>query len=274
MYSRFFVKALADMELLDFQEPFQALFTQGMILGPDGNKMSSSKGNVIAPRDIVERYGADAARTYILFMGPADQDAAWSESGVAGVYRFLARLWVLGEELSSGNEGADPPEDPQGDSLTLIRKAHWAIDKVTGDVGGRFAFNTAIAAIMELINEIYRHPDATPEARRFATATAASLVFPFAPHLASEIYERLTGLRVWETPWPDADPELLLTETFELVCQVNGKVRDRVPAPSGAPREELERLCLETRGVKAHLDGLEIAKVIVVPDKLVNVVVR
>jgi leucyl-tRNA synthetase len=279
MYSRFFVKALADMELLSFQEPFQALFTQGMILGPDGNKMSSSKGNVIAPRDIVERCGADAARTYILFMGPADQDAAWSESGVGGVYRFLARLWRLGEELGAPAEsgpppGADAPTDPRGDALTLTRKTHWAIEKVTTDIGGRFAFNTAIAAIMELVNEIVKPTEAGPEARRFATATAASLVFPFAPHLASEVYERLTGNRVWEIPWPDADPELLQIETFELVCQVNGRVRDRVSAPSGAPNDELERLCLETKGVRAHVDGQEIAKVIVVPDKLVNVVVR
>jgi leucyl-tRNA synthetase len=273
MYARFFVKALADMDLLSFQEPFRALFTQGMILGPDGNKMSSSKGNVIAPRDIVERYGADAARAYILFMGPADQDAAWSDSGVEGVHRFLARLWRLGQELVGQGSGADAPGDPQGDALTLVRKANWAIDKVTSDLSGRFAFNTAIAAIMELVNEIYRHPDADAGARRFATATAASLVFPFAPHLSSEVYEQLTGERVWETPWPDADPQMLQSETFELVCQVNGRVRDRVLAPSGAPREELERLCLATRGVQAHLNGQEVAKVIVVPDKLVNLVV-
>jgi leucyl-tRNA synthetase len=278
MYSRFFVKALSDLELLDFQEPFQALFTQGMILGPDGNKMSSSKGNVIAPSTIIERYGADAARTYILFLAPADQDAAWSDTGVEGVHRFLARLWRLGDEMAGPvadeHQGADPPENPEGEALILVRKANWAIEKVTADVGGRFAFNTAIAAVMELVNEIYRHPEAEASARHFATATAASLVFPFAPHLASEVYEALTGQRVWETPWPDADPEMLQTDTFELVCQVNGKVRDRVSAPSGAPREELERLCLDTRGVKAHINGQEIAKVVVVPDKLVNVVVK
>ena len=119
-----------------------------------------------------------------------------------------------------------------------------------------------------------KYPWADVHARRFATATAASLVFPFAPHLGAEAYEMLTGRRVWEEPWPDADPDMLQADTFELVCQVNGKVRDRVDAPTGAPREELEQLCLASRGVKAHLDGHEIAKVIVVPDKLVNVVVR
>jgi len=124
------------------------------------------------------------------------------------------------------------------------------------------------------VKVIYRYPGADPEARRFATATAASLLFPFAPHLGAEVYEMLTGRRVWEESWPDADPDMLVTDTFELVCQVNGRVRDRVRAPSGAPREELERLCLAARGVQTHLDGHEIAKVIVVPDKLVNVVAR
>jgi leucyl-tRNA synthetase len=278
MYARFFVKALADMELLDVQEPFQALFTQGMILGSDGNKMSSSKGNVVAPSAIVERFGADAARCYILFVGPPDQDAAWSDSGLDGVYRFLSRLWRLGDELALDPGAADPgsvgPGNPTGDGLTLVRKANWAIAKVTDDMRGRFAFNTAIAAVMELVNEIYRHPGADEQARRFATATAASLVFPFAPHLGSEVYEQCCGRRVWEEPWPDADPEMLVADTFELVCQVNGKVRDRVTATTGAPREELERLALASRGVQSHVDGHQVAKVIVVPDKLVNVVVR
>ncbi len=274
MYARFFVKAFADMQLLDVQEPFQALFTQGMILGPDGHKMSKSQGNVISPMPIVERFGADAARCYVLFIGPPDQDAAWSETSLEGVHRFLARLWRLGDELGEDASAAEAPPYPQGDALTLVRKANWAIDKVTGDMTGRFAFNTAIAAVMELVNAIYRHPDADPAARRFATATAASLLFPFAPHLGAEVYEQLTGRRVWVEPWPDADPAMLQAETFELVCQVNGKVRDRVTAPTGAEREELERLCLESRGVRAHVDGQEIAKVIVVPDKLVNVVVR
>ncbi|MGI8864766.1 MAG: leucine--tRNA ligase [Solirubrobacteraceae bacterium] len=275
MYARFFVKALADLDLLDVQEPFQALFTQGMILGPDGQKMSKSAGNVVSPMPIVDRYGADAARCYILFIGPPDQDAAWSESSLAGVHKFLGRLWRVGDQLSAETSDAEAPDDPQGDSLTLVRKAHWAIEKVTGDLAGRFAFNTALAAIMELVNEIYNPArDPSSQARRFATATAASLLFPFAPHLGAEVYELVTGKRVWEEGWPDADPAMLQTDTFELVCQVNGKVRDRVQAPSGTSREELEQLCLGTRGVQAHLDGRQVAKVVVVPDKLVNVVVR
>jgi leucyl-tRNA synthetase len=282
MYSRFFVKALADMDLLDVQEPFRTLFTQGMILGADGNKMSSSKGNVVAPSEIVERFGADAARCYVLFMGPLDQDAAWADTGVEGVYRFLSRLWRLGDGLAgepggSGDRVAGPaeqPPKPAGDALVLVRKANWAIEKVTGDIHGRLSFNTAIAAVMELVNEIYRHLEADLAARRFAVATAASLVFPFAPHLGSEVYELVTGLRVWEEPWPTADPEMLTADTFELVCQVNGRVRDRVTATTGSSKDELQQLCLATDGVRAHLDGGEIAKVIVVPDKLVNFVVK
>ncbi len=277
MYSRFFVKALADMDLLGFQEPFQTLFTQGMILGSDGNKMSSSKGNVVAPSEIVEQFGADAARVYVLFMGPLDQDAAWADTGVQGVFRFLSRLWRLGDSLAG--EGAAPgpapqPPAPEGEALILVRKANWAIQKVTGDIGDRWSFNTAISAVMELVNELYLHTDADLEARRFAVATAASLVFPFAPHLGSEVYEQVTGQRVWEEPWPDADEDMLQTETFELVCQVNGRVRDRVTAATGSSREELEQLCLAAAGVQAHVDGNEIAKVVVVPGKLVNIVVR
>jgi leucyl-tRNA synthetase len=276
MYARFFVKALADMELLSAEEPFAALFTQGMILGADGIKMSSSKGNVVAPSSIIERFGADAARGYVLSMGPADQDAAWSDTGVKGVYDFLARLWRLGDGLASEAEPgpAEQPVEPPGDALTLVRKANWAIEKVTRDIAERFAFNTAISAVIELVNDLYRHRDADLEARRFATATAASLIFPFAPHLGSEVYEQITGEIVWEQPWPAADPAMLTSDTFELVCQVNGKVRDRVTAPTGAPKDELEKLALEAPGVQRHVDGHEIAKVIVVPDKLVNVVVR
>jgi leucyl-tRNA synthetase len=282
LYARFFVKALADMELLSVQEPFAALFTQGMILGPDGQKMSKSRGNVISPTPIIERYGADAARCYVLFIGPPDQDAAWSEASLEGVHRFLSRLWRLGQEVAetpaqtapaSPLGPAPPPVDPQGETLTLVRKANWAIDKVTSDLG-RFTFNTAISALMELVNDCRRLPDAEPAARRFAVATAASLLFPFAPHLGAELYELITGTRVWEQPWPSADPAMLTADMFELVCQVNGKVRDRVNAATGSPRAELERLALAADGVRAHINGGEVVKVIVVPDKLVNVVVR
>jgi leucyl-tRNA synthetase len=273
LYARFFTKAFADLGLLDAQEPFQALFTQGMITR-DGAKMSKSKGNVISPSTYVEKYGADTARCYILFIGPPDQDADWSDEGVEGVHRFLSRLWRLGVEAGPGGFELDAGA-LAGDDLELARKAHWAIEKVTSDMAGRFAFNTAISAVMELVNECYRRREAVAgETLRFAVATAASLVFPFAPHTASEVYELVSGERVWEQPWPSADRALLETDTFELVCQVNGKVRDRVTAPVSASREELEALARAQPNVRAHLDGHEVVKAIVVPGKLVNLVVR
>jgi leucyl-tRNA synthetase len=277
MYARFFVKALADMGHLSVQEPFMALFTQGMITR-DGAKMSKSKGNVISPAPYIERYGADTARCYILFIGPPDQDADWSDSGVEGVHRFLGRLWRLGAELAAHGEPA--PVDvttngAAGDDLELLRKAHWAIDKVTGDMSGRFAFNTAIAAVMELVNECYARRGRASEAMmRFATATAASLIFPFAPHTGADVYEQLTGRRVWEEPWPTADPELLVREEVEIALQINGKLRDRMAAPSSADREQLETLARERPRVQAHIEGRDVVKVIVVPAKLVNFVVR
>ena len=277
MYARFFCKALADLGHLDFQEPFSALFTQGMVT-KDGAKMSKSRGNVVSPAAIVERLGADTARCYILFVGPPDQDAEWSDEGVEGVHRFLGRLWRLAAEVA---ERAGPPAgewvgtaQAQGDDLALLRKTHWAIEKVGGDLR-RFAFNTAIAAVMELLNECSRLRDSADiETLRFALATAASLLFPFAPHACSDMFERLTGERVWEQPWPQADQELLESDSYELVCQVNGKLRDRVQAASGAGPEELKELCRRAPNVQAHLDGKQIVKEIVVPGKLVNLVVR
>jgi leucyl-tRNA synthetase len=194
------------------------------------------------------------------------------------VHRFLGRLWRLGMDVA-GQTGVQPLlgplEPPEGDDLELMRKAHWAIDKVTNDMAGRFAFNTAIAAVMELVNEAYRRRDTVKAATlHFATATAASLIFPFAPHTAAEVYEALTGDRVWETPWPDADLSLLERDVVEIVVQVNGKVRDRVQAAAASTREELEEMARQRPNVVAHIDGKQIVKVVVVPSKLVNFVVR
>jgi leucyl-tRNA synthetase len=277
MYARFFVKALADMELLDVQEPFQALFTQGMITR-DGAKMSKSKGNMVSPVSYVERYGADTARCYILFIGPPDQDADWSDEGVEGVHRFLGRLWRLGADVASVTDRQPllgPLEPPEGDDLELMRKSHWAIEKVTSDMAGRFAFNTAISAVMELVNEAYRRrDDVRPATLHFATATAASLIFPFAPHTGADVYEMLTGDRVWETPWPEADLSLLERDVVEIVVMVNGKLRDRVQAAPTASQDELEAMARERPNVQAHIDGRQVLKVVVVPAKLVNFVVR
>ena len=279
MYARFFVKALADMGHLRVEEPFANLFAQGMITR-DGAKMSKSKGNTISPSEYVERFGADATRTFICFMGPPEKGGDWTDEGVKGVEHFLDRLWRLSREVVERTSGAGSEVAADGGALELTRKAHWAIDKVTRDFNRGFQFNTAIAAVMELVNDGYRLKGelwGSPEgeaALRFATATAASLIFPFAPHLGAEVYEAITGERVWEQPWPEADPALLARDTFTLVLQVNGKLRDRVEADAGAPQEELLRLARESEPVRRHLDGKEVVKEVVVPGKLVNLVVR
>ena len=270
MYARFFVKALADMDLVGVQEPFAKLFTQGMITR-DGAKMSKSKGNVVAPEDYVQRFGADTARCYILFIGPPSLDADWQDSGVAGVHRFLSRLWTAAMEAP--NDGS--AESAPGEAGELLRKAHWAIDKVTHDMQSNFGFNTAIAAVMELTNEIYRQRESAPPGDvRFAVSTAASLIFPFAPHLGSEVYELMTGRRVWEEPWPQADPALLERDEIQLVVQVNGKLIDRLAAPASASSEQLEELARASDKLSARLNGKEIVKTVVVPGKLVNFVIR
>ncbi|MDX6539949.1 MAG: leucyl-tRNA synthetase, partial [Gaiellales bacterium] len=276
MYARFFTKALAAEGLLDFQEPFANLFTQGMITR-NGAKMSKSKGNVISPREYIERYGADTARCYINFLGPPDQGADWDDKGVAGVHRFLSRLWRITAQVTAA--APDAPAEAMGEPTAVLRKAHWAIDKVTRDMD-RFTFNTAIAAVMELVNDCYRDRDdllATADGAsqlRLAVATAASLIFPFAPHLGSEVYEQLMGRRVWEEPWPEADPALLAHDKIQIAVQVNGKLRDLIEASAEAPNDEVERLAQSSAKVAAQLDSREVVKTIVVPGKLVNFVVR
>jgi leucyl-tRNA synthetase len=284
MYARFFTKALADEGLLGVQEPFANLFTQGMITR-DGAKMSKSKGNVVDPADYVARYGADTARTYVCFMGPPDRGGDWVDEGVEGVHRFLARLWRLGDEqreTSSEQSAFDRnwQRGSEGPVRELIAKAHWAIDKATRDFDRDFQFNTVIAAVMELVNDAYRLKDGLrgepsgDRALRFATATAASLISPFAPHLGAETWEAVVGGRVWEVPWPLADEELLAKDVITLVVQVNGKLRDRVEVPTGAADEDVLAAVRASARVREVLDGREPVKSIVVPDRLVNLVVR
>jgi len=264
LYSRFFVKVLNEMGLVGFREPFQRLFHQGWVR-QGGTKMSKSRGNVTAPDQLAEMYGADAIRLYILFVGPADQAMDWTEDGIEGIGRFLRRLWRIVHEAAAG-PGAD-----DGDASPLVRKAHETIAKVTDDIGRRFVFNTPIAAVMELVNELGRDP-AAPGAR-FAAETAVSLIQPYAPHIAEELWQALGHERLWEQPWPVADESQLERETFELVLQVNGRVRDRVEASVGESEEDLVERAKASPRVQAHLDGKEIRQTIVVPGKLVNLVV-
>ena len=264
LYARFFTKVLNDIGLVGFREPFARLFTQGMVYYR-GAKMSKSKGNVVDPDEYIERYGADAVRLYLPFLGPVDQDAEWQDNGFEGMVRFLYRLWRVGLEQAQKPAGGEVPP------TQLARKAHATIAKVTDDIGRRFAFNTPIAAVMELVNEISRAPD--DPAARFAVETAVSLIQPYAPHVAEELWQRLGHERLWEQPWPEADPALLESETFELVVQVNGKVRDRFEVSADLPEEELVARATASPKVQAQLNGKQIRKTIVVPRKLVNLVV-
>jgi leucyl-tRNA synthetase len=267
LYARFFTKVMHELGLVGFREPFARLFTQGM-LHYQGAKMSKSKGNVIVPDEYVERYGADAARMYLLFIGPVEQDAEWQDAGFEGIVRFLQRLWRVVLEQSASEPTPRRDSQPR---TALARKAHETIAKVTDDIGRRFALNTPIAAVMELVNEIGRRPD--DPAARFAAETAVSLIQPYAAHVAEELWERLGHSRLWEAPWPQADPELLERETFELVVQVNGRVRARAEVPVGLSDDELVARAKELPRVRAHLDGKEVRKAVVVPGKLVNLVV-
>jgi leucyl-tRNA synthetase len=267
LYARFFTKVLNDLDLLGFREPFARLFTQGMIYR-FGAKMSKSKGNVVSPDEAVERYGADALRLYILYMGPAEADKEWQEAGIDGTARLLDRIWRLGLEVAAQPASGTPPDG------ALTRAAHRAIDKVSDDVLRRFQFHTPIAALFELVNEIYRVKDrAHPGEVRFATETVVSLIQPYAPHIAEELWERLGHGRLWAAPWPVADPTLIAREEIEVVVQVNGKVRDRLHVAPGTPEEELVALALASDRVRAHVDGRELRKRVVIPDRLVNLVV-
>ena len=263
LYARFFVKVMNDLGLIGFREPFARLFTQGMLYR-DGAKMSKSKGNAISPDEYVERYGADAARMYLLFIGPVEQDAEWQDAGFEGIVRFLHRLWRI-----AGEQAERPVVDPVPDT-PLARKAHRTIAKVTDDIGRRFALNTPIAAVMELLNEIQRRPD--DPAARFAVETAVSLIQPYGSHIAEELWERLGHERLWEHPWPEADPALLEVETVEVVVQVNGRIRDRLHVSPDLAEAELVELARSSERVQAHMNGGEAARTIVVPGKLVNFV--
>src|SRR5579859_3681905 len=264
LYSRFFVKALNDWGMVGFREPFERLFHQGWVtLG--GTKMSKTKGNVEGPDAVVDEYGADTVRLTILFMGPADQDMEWTPDGAEGIGRFLRRLWRLVHEVAE-----TAPADGVREGA-LARKANETIVRVTDDVLRRFQFHTPISAVMELVNELGGAVDA-PDAR-FAAETAVSLIQPYAPHVAEELWGALGHERLWEEAWPVADEAQLVRETFELVVQVNGKVRDRFEVDAGLREDELVARARESEKVRAHLNGGEPRKTIVVPGKLVNFVV-
>jgi leucyl-tRNA synthetase len=262
LYSRFFMKVLNDLGMLGVREPFARLFHQGWVQ-QGGKRMSKSQGGV-NPNELIDQFGADSVRIYILTRGPADQNIEWSPEGIPATSRFIGRLWRL------VHAAAAQPASPDGVDTPLARKAHETIARVTDDIERRFVFNTPVAAVMELLNELTRVPD--DPAARFAAETAVLLLQPYAPHVTAELWEVLGHSRVWEVPWPAYDESMLQRDTVELVVQVNGKVRDRIQVPAGLPEDELIALARASEKVQSHLNGDE-QRVIVVPDKLVNLVV-
>ena len=279
LYSRFFTKALRDCGFITADEPFANLLTQGMVL-KDGGKMSKSKGNVVDPNSMINRYGSDATRLFILFAAPPVKELEWSDQGIEGAYRFLNRLWRLVEELEEGLEPVQPASfiDPQLEAAKKLRfKEHDTIRRATQDINNEFQFNTVIAAIMELVNEMYalkeELKDADPRALSSAVATAITLLSPIAPHLCEELWQIMghtTSLT--KQPWPAFDEKALVKDEVTYVVQVNGKVRSKFQAPNNAPKDDVEATALALENVTKFTDGKTIRKVIVIPNKLVNIV--
>ena len=274
-YARFFIKALRDMGLIDFDEPFARLFNQGIIIAQK-QKMSKSRGNVITPDVYVAELGADAVRAYLMFVGPWEQGGEWNDSGISGASRWLNRLWNLVlDEYSPGSEST--PSDFQKAERGLLRVMHQTIRKVTDDLE-RIRFNTMIAALMEYTNYLDKvKQTGVVSSPRWAEAIEALLLLlaPTAPHLAEELWQRTGhGYSIHNQSWPEWDEALAKDEVVTLVVQVNGKLRDRIEVPASITEAEARRLALESRRVKAHLEGKEIVNTIYVPARLINIVVR
>jgi leucyl-tRNA synthetase len=294
IYSRFWTKVMRDLGLIANDEPARRLFTQGMVI-KDGAKMSKSKGNVVSPDEMIAKYGADATRMYALFAAPPDRDLDWQEDGVAGVSRFLARVWRLATKYApvARTAGSIPPKTqncgaaqieaaaPNGEAQKLLRKLHQTIAKITLDFEGRWHFNTCVAAIMELVNDLQAADAqlATGEVPaavvRDLLRTLVLLLAPFAPYLAAELWEELGEEgSILRAPWPVSDPDLAKEDELEIPVQINGKLVTVVRVPADAAPKAIEAAALADGKVQSRASGKAIVKVIVVPGKLVNLVVK
>ena len=283
LYSRFFTMVLRDIGLLKVGEPYDHLLTQGMVI-KDGSKMAKSKGNVVDPNDIIEKYGADTTRLFILFTSPPERELDWSDQGVDGAFRFLNRVWrmVAGQLELIGNVSPYDGTDPLPDNLkSLHRKTHQTMKKVTQDIENRFHFNTAISAIMELVNAIYQFEtddkeDALSRAvLREAIEAVVILLSPIVPHISEELWEALGGREsIASVPWPTFNPKIIEEDERVIVIQVNGKLRSRITVSVSASEEEVKEAALNTTRIKELLKDSEIRKIIYVPKKLINIVVK
>ena len=282
LYSRFFVKVLRDAGLVDYDEPFSNLLTQGMVI-KDGAKMSKSLGNVVSPEEILSKYGADTARLFILFAAPPERELEWSDQGVEGSFRFLNRIWrivqafeaVLAQKVTEYDHSNLSEADKD-----LRRVLHSSIKKVTNDIETRFNFNTAISTMMELVNALYAYKEAAKEPNSGLIYEAISdlikMMSPFVPHITEELWRGAIDANssVHEQNWPECDEEALKVDNVEIVLQVNGKVRGRLTVPAEATKEELEKIAMADANVQAHIGDATVRKVICVPGRLVNIVAK
>jgi len=282
VYSRFWTKVMRDLGLVAVDEPVTRLFPQGMV-HKDGEIMSKSKGNTVAPDDVIAEYGADTLRLYVLFAAPPELSMDWSESGIEGPHRFLNRVWRLVErhgEAFAGEPRGSIPDDLKGAARDLHRKTHQTIARVTEDVEERIHLNTAVAALMELVNEIYRlEADVAKGPNRPVLREAIEalvlLLNPFTPHVCEEMWERLGNEGgLVRASWPALDAEAAREDSVELAVQVNGKVRGHITISRGTAEGTVREMALSEPRVAAFLDGKQVVKVVVVPDRLVSVVLR
>jgi leucyl-tRNA synthetase len=278
LYARFFTKVLHDLGYSPVSEPFKNLLTQGMVL-KDGAKMSKSKGNVVSPKEIIEKYGADTARLFILFAAPPERDLEWSDTGVEGCFRFLNRVWRVVDELKEFVKDAKENKSYTKEDKQLRYMIHTTIKRVTEDVEGRFNFNTAISAIMELVNEIYKYKELGEKCNKGllkeSLETLIILLAPFAPHIAEELWYSIgyeTSVHAHE--WPIYEKDAIVKDEVQIVIQINGKVKEKIEVAASLTKEELEKEALSNSKIETLIEGKQIIKVIVVPKKLVNIVVR
>ena len=277
LYSRFFVKAFKSMGMLDFDEPFKNLLTQGMVL-MDGSKMSKSKGNTVSPIEIINKYGADTARLFVLFAAPPERDLDWSEQGVEGCFRFLNRVYRLVDELAEVAKSNAEVKAVTKEDKAMRLVIHSTLKKVTTDLSEKFGFNTAIAALMELINEMYKYKELDTRNDgiiREGIETIVTILAPFTPHIGEELWTMIGKEgSVFNISWPSYDESALVQDEVEVIVQVNGKLRAKVSMDANISREDMEKVAMEDAKVQAAIEGKNVVKVIAVPKKLVNIVVK
>ena len=277
LYARFFTKALKKVGMVDFDEPFKNLLTQGMVL-MDGSKMSKSKGNTVSPLEIIDEYGADTARLFVLFAAPPERDLDWSEQGVEGCFRFLNRVYRLVDELKDIVKSNAEIKVSTKEDKAMRYTIHSTLKKVTGELSEKFGFNTAIAALMELINEMYKYKELDTRNDgiiKEGIETIITILAPFTPHMGEELWEMIGKEgSIFDISWPEYDEKALVKDEVEIVVQVNGKVRAKLSIDANMSKEDMEKTALENEKVKASIDGKNVVKVVAVPKKLVNIVVK